>query len=142
MTRILVSIVIVISAYVGLVYGAGHDQQVLPEKYEIIGEAQIKSPSFASDIQAKRKIDALVPKLRKVGKGKVIRIEGRFSGRDKDEKIKKSLIIAKEVEQYLRVKHKLPLDLYIAAQDDIVDNKSGKSVRILVYSADFSEVAQ
>lgn len=112
----------------------------LPEGGHLIGEVTIKANTLAKDKDAMRKIDAMVPALKKIGKGKVVRIEGSFAPTSsKAERVDKSLGLSKEVEQYLRLKHNLPLDLYLAAQDDIVDRRSRKSVRVLVYQTEFSE---
>lgn len=123
-----------------LTYAQG-DNQSLPEGCEQIGEISFRTGSLNSDSRAMHNLDALVPKLIILGKGKVVRIEGYFApSNSKDEKVKKSLYLAKEVEQYLRIKHKLGLDLYIAAQDDTVDKGNRQSVRILLYANDFSEI--
>lgn len=115
--------------------------QSLPEGCEQIGEISFRPGRLNSDGRARHNLDALVPKLILLGKGKVVRIEGYFApSNSKDEKVKKSLYLAKEVEQYLRIKHKLGLDLYIAAQDDTVDKGNRPSVRILLYPNDFSEI--
>lgn len=112
----------------------------LPEGCQLIGETSIKANTLLKDKEAMKKIDAMVPILQKIGKGKVVRIEGSFAPTSgKAERVDKSLALSKEVERYLRQKHNLPLDLYLAAQDDIVDKRSRKSVRILVYQTEFSE---
>lgn len=118
------------------------DKGLPQEESRLVGEAIVKSDSFKKDKKAMRTIDAMVPVLKRLGKGKVVRIEGSFApSQNKDEKVRKSLNLAKEVEQYLRQKHNLPLDLYIAAQDDIVDRRSHRSVRILVFQTEFSEAS-
>lgn len=120
---------------------AQESNQPLPEGCELIGEITFRTGSLNSDGHAMHNLDALVPKLMTLGKGKVVRIEGYFApSYSKDEKVKKSLYLAKEVEQYLRTKYKLGLDLYIAAQDDTVDKSHRQSVRILLYANDFSEI--
>ena len=119
---------------------AAQVNDVLPKGCQLVGEATIKAATLAKDKDARRILDAMVPRLKKIGKGKVVRIEGSFAPTSsKAERIHKSLALSKEVEQYFRQKHNLPLDLYLAAQDDIVDKRSRKSVRILVYQTEFSE---
>ncbi|WP_243373962.1 hypothetical protein [Geotalea sp. SG265] len=121
---------------------AEEDKGLPPEESRLVGETIVKSDSFKKDKKAMRTIDAMVPVLKRLGKGKVVRIEGNFApSLSKDEKVRKSLNLAKEVEQYLRQKHNLPLDLYIAAQDDIVDKRSHRCVRILVLQTEFSEAS-
>lgn len=128
---------LIISSH-GLVFA--EEDNSFSEDSLLVGEAVVKSESFKKDKNAMRRVDAMVPLLRKLGKGKVVRIEGSFApSLNRAEKVTKSLNLAKEVEQYLRQKHKLPLDLYIATQDDIVDKHSRKSVRILVFQTEFSE---
>lgn len=115
------------------------DNLPLPKVYRVIGEAVIGSGSFANDANAKRRIDVLASKLAKVGKGTVVRIEGCAPSTDRQEQVTKSLDLAKEVEKYLRTKHKVQVDLYIAVRGDILDKHSRKSVRIVVYPVEFSE---
>jgi hypothetical protein len=121
---------------------ATEDKSLLPEGAQLVGEAIVQSSTFKSDRKAMRSIDAMVPTLKRLGKGKVVRIEGCYApSQSKEEKVRKSLNLAQEVEQYLRRKHNLPFDLYIATQDDIVEKRSHRSVRILVYQTEFSEVS-
>lgn len=123
-----------------LAYAQGRNQS-LPEGCELIGKISFRTGTLNSDVRAKHNLDALVPKLIKLGKGKVVRVEGYFApSNSKAEKVKKSLYLAKEVEQYLRIKHRLGLDLYIAAQDDTVDKDNHQYVRILLYPNDFAEI--
>ncbi|ABQ26328.1 hypothetical protein [Geotalea uraniireducens] len=140
MKRFRIVCFLVLMGWCTLTYAQG-DNQSLPEGCEQIGEISFRTGSLNSDGRAMHNLDALVPKLIMLGKGKVVRIEGYFApSNSKDEKVKKSLYLAKEVEQYLRIKHKLGLDLYIAAQDDTVDKGNRQSVRILLYANDFSEI--
>ncbi len=121
---------------------AQESNQSLPDGCELVGEIHLRTGNLKTDGRAMHSLDALVPKLITLGKGKVVRIEGYFApSNSKDEKVKKSMNLAKEVEQYLRTKYnKLGLDLYIAAQDDTVDKGKRQSVRILLYAKDFSEI--
>jgi hypothetical protein len=124
-------------------YGLSNAQggrQALPKGCELIGEIIFRYSSLSADSSAMRSLDALVPKLKKSGKGKAVRIEGNFAASSRDEKVKKSLSLAKEVERYLRLKHNLELDLYLTVQDDIVAKGNRKSVRIVLYPYDFSEI--
>jgi hypothetical protein len=111
----------------------------IPFGCELIGTVLIRSASI--DAKTMMEIDALVPKLMKIGEGKVVKIEGHDSlAMNKSEHVKRSLDLAKQVEKYLRTKHKIPFDLYIGAKDAVIEKNSKQVIRIIAYPYDFTEI--
>lgn len=61
-----------------------------------------------------RQFDHLVPKLKKISKNKAIKLECRYSGRSNSEQdVQNAYFLAARIEKYLRVRHKLNLDLWV-----------------------------
>lgn len=111
----------------------------IPPGTEFVGLIQFHSNGYNLDTRARYEIYSLIPKLRKLAKGKIVRIEGHFdSCKNKDEYTLKSLYLAKEVEHYLRVQEGLQFDLYIAAMDDKIYQDNSKIVRIVLYPKEFT----
>ena len=121
------------------VQGASIDS---PPGSTLIGTVTISSASLGRDTRARHALDELVPALLKVGAGKMVRLEGHVgAGRTRADYVKKSLVLAQEVERYLRVEQKVSLDLYLAAVDDKIPPRKGSYVRIVVYPQEFKEKA-
>jgi hypothetical protein len=62
-----------------------------------------------------RQFDKLVPELKKISKGKIVKLECRYSGQpDRERDVENAYKLAGRIEKYLRVRHKLDLDLWVA----------------------------
>ncbi len=106
----------------------------------IIGTVNITGKSLQEDLRARRAIDKLIPELIAKGKDRVVRLEGHSNSRmGKAAYVRESLYLAKEVEKYLRLDHKVNLDLYLTALDDKITPRNGKFVRIVVFPQELRE---
>ncbi|GAC1471055.1 MAG: hypothetical protein PVSMB11_06810 [Desulfuromonadaceae bacterium] len=62
-----------------------------------------------------RQFDRLVPVLKKVSKNKIVKLEYRYSGQPgREQDVENAYKLAGHIEKYLRVRHKLDLDLWVA----------------------------
>ncbi|HEX5774163.1 MAG TPA: hypothetical protein VFY07_07545 [Geomobilimonas sp.] len=67
------------------------------------------------DAKARNALDALAPELRAIGKDRLLRIEGHDgTGRNAEESLTNSLMLAKNVQLYLASRHAVDLDVYLA----------------------------
>ncbi len=74
----------------------------------------------------------------KSGRGKMVRIEGQVSAPSRaGVNVADSLMLAMEVEKYLRKQHQLQLDFYLAAGND--PRNTGRTVKIMLYPNRFTE---
>lgn len=89
------------------------------------------------DVRAKKALDAMAPKLRTVGKDRLLRIEGHDgTDRNAEESLSNSLMLAKNVQIYLASRHTIDLDVYLATA---ADSDKGRTVRIYVCPKQFVE---
>lgn len=90
---------------------------VIPVKDGIVGKSLYK------------KIDRLVPELKKVPKDKIVKLECRYPGQtDREQDVQKAYELSASVEKYLRVNHALDLKLWVTV---IIAPKSAKSTPVL-----------
>ncbi len=62
-----------------------------------------------------RQFDRLVPELKNIAKNKVFKLECRYAGQpDLEKDVERAYNLAASIERYLRVRHKLDLDMWIA----------------------------
>lgn len=62
-----------------------------------------------------RSIDRLVPDLKKLAKDKIVKLECRYNGKiDREQDVLNAYMLAARVDKYLRERHKLELDVWIA----------------------------
>jgi len=67
------------------------------------------------DSKVYSQFDSLVPKLKKISRNKVIKLECRYSGRsDNEQDVQNAYLLAARIEKYFRIRHKLDLDLWVA----------------------------
>ena len=113
-------------------------------KPEVPGEVfcTIKTESIGPFLSAgaKRELDALVPKLRQAGKGKIVKIEAQSYGISRNEAVYSSYYLGKEVELYLSQIHNLQLDFNVAASPQQNTVEKTQQVRIVLYPDAFDAV--
>lgn len=62
-----------------------------------------------------RQVDRIVPELKKLYKNQSIKLECRYSGQPGRERdVQNAYMLAARIEKYLRVRHKLKLDMWVA----------------------------
>ena len=125
---------------VGAAQGSKVVNALTPPGSTLVGTVPISSGSLSRDRRAREALQELIPVLLTIGAGKMVRLEGHAGGgRTRADYVKKSLLLAQEVERYLRVEQKVSLDLYLAAADDKIPPRQGSFVRIVVYPQEFRE---
>ncbi len=81
--------------------------------------------------------DRLVPELRKISKDNIVKLECSYSGRtDREQDVLNAYQIAGKIEQYLRLQHKLELDLWITIQLGNIKSKSSSILTIALFADD------
>jgi len=84
-----------------------------------------------------KQFDRLVPELRKISKANIVKLECSYSGRtDREQDVLKAYQIAGKIEQYLRLQHKLELDLWITIQLGNIHSKSSSILTIALFADD------
>ena len=85
--------------------------------------------------------DRLVPELKKISKKKIVKLECRYSGQpDQEQDVENAYNLAARIEKYLRVRHKLDLDLWVAIDITPKSTKSSPVLTIAVFSDDVKKL--
>jgi hypothetical protein len=88
-----------------------------------------------------KQFDRLVPELRKISKSKIIKLECRYSGRtDRPQDVERAYMLAARIERYLRVRHKLDLDMWVAIDITGKTSKSAPAMTIAVFSDEIKQL--
>lgn len=88
-----------------------------------------------------KQFDRLVPELRKISKSKIIKLECRYSGRtDRPQDVERAYMLAARIERYLRVRHKLDLDMWVAIDITGKSSKSAPAMTIAVFSDEIRQL--
>lgn len=89
------------------------DDKVTADGARILGVVPLQGASVTPVVY--RHIDRLVPDLKKLSKDKIVRLECRYNGKsDREQDVLNAYMLAARVDKYLRERHKLDLDLWIA----------------------------
>ena len=140
MPKILVICVLCLSLAVA--YRVRAEERTLAENLrpELIGRVYIDTKHGLFTPHVRQEIDKCVAKLKGKYTHEMIRIEGSYHySADKNSNINRSLTIAREVERYLRLHHKLRLNLCIATDDGGATKDVRSSVAIYVCPGKFAE---
>jgi len=115
------------------------DNDMLPGCKKL-GTVSVVRSGQRLDKRTRNEIDALVPAIRKIGAGKMVRIEGYTSvAKGEEERNERSLNISKDVQLYLINSHNITQDLYLATMNDDLSHGKGQKVRIVVCPKQFIE---
>lgn len=97
---------------------------VLMYGFSLADEADIKVSKTLAVVPVKngsvdqsvyRQFDRIVPELKKISKKNIIKLECRYSGQpDREQDVQNAYMLAARIEKYLRVRHKLKLDLWVS----------------------------
>lgn len=110
-----------------------------PVVLETLAVVPVKSGNVDKSVY--RQFDRLVPELKKISKNRVIKLECRYSGQpDRKQDVDNAYKLAALIERYLRVRHKLDLDLWVAV--DITPKSANPSpvLTIAVFSDDIKKL--
>lgn len=110
-----------------LMYGYALADEPNPGDAKILAVVPVKSGKVDQSVY--RQFDRLVPELKKISRNSMIKLECRYSGRvDRERDVENAYKLAAHIEKYLRVRHKLDLDLWVAIN---ITPKSAKSSPVL-----------
>lgn len=103
--------------------------------------AVVPVKSGTVDQSVYRQFDRLVPELKKISKNKIVKLECRYSGKpDREQDVENAYKLASHMEKYLRVRHKLDLDLWVAIDITPKSVKSSPVLTIAVFSDDIKKL--
>lgn len=119
----------------GYAFAEGND----PDIAKTLAVVPVKSGKIDQSVY--RQFDRLVPELKKISKNKIIKLECRYSGHpDREQDVMNAYNLAARIENYLRVRHKLTLDLWIAIDITPKPAKSLPELTIAVFSDDIKSL--
>ena len=123
---------------------------VLMHGYALAGEPSLDGSKILAVVPVKsgnvdqgvyRQFDRLVPELKKSSKNKIVKLECRYSGRpDREQDVENAYKLAGRIEKYLRVHHKLDLDLWVAIDIAPKSLTSTPVLTIAVFSDDIRKL--
>ncbi|MDD2366235.1 MAG: hypothetical protein PHN84_08735 [Desulfuromonadaceae bacterium] len=116
------------------------------DRYALAGEPNIDASEILATIQLNsgkvdrtvyRQFDRLVPKLKKIANNRIIKLECRYSGHPNSKKdVDNAYMLAAKIERYLRVTHKMKLDLWLSIDIAPKSDKLTPVLTIAVFSDD------
>jgi hypothetical protein len=111
----------------------------------ILDEATVVAvvPVVKGDVDRRvlRRFDLLVPELKKISRDKIIKLECRYAGQTGRERdVLSAYQIASRIEKYLRVRHKLDLDLWITIRMASKQTKPSPVFTIAVLADDIKRL--
>lgn len=107
---------------------------------ELIGRIYLDSLNDLQAPRVRREIDRFAAQLKEKYTNEIIRIEGSYhlSG-DRKHNIDKSLLIARKVESYLRLHHRVQLNLCIATDNGYSAHNEKISIAFFAFHNDYLE---
>ncbi len=88
-----------------------------------------------------RQFDRLVPELKRISKNNIVKLECRYSGHpEREQDVVNAYQIAGRIEKYLRLQHKLDLDLWITIQLGAKQPKSSSILTIALLADDIKRL--
>ena len=121
---------------------SGKGASSLPRGAELIGIATAGSNDHGIDQRLKKGLDSLASLIKQISVDTTILIEAYSPGKRtkvREEQIKNSFTLAENVEQYLRIQHKLENNFIIAIWQDTEESGNMPKVRLTTYPRDFFE---
>ncbi len=117
------------------------EEKFTPPECTQLGTVHVAKPPTGLDEHARNSLDTLMPKLKKVGRDKLIWIEGNDStGTLSENRLTDSFNLARNVQIYLASRHNVNHDIYLsAAPDDPYSPGIAGTVRIFVCPKQFNE---
>lgn len=110
-----------------------------PDTSNVLAVVPVKSGKV--DQAVYRQFDKLVPELKKISKSKVVKLECRYSGQPGRERdVENAYKLAGRIEKYLRVHHKLDLDLWVAIDISPKSAHSSPVLTIAVFSDEIKKL--
>lgn len=106
---------------------------------KILAVVPVKSGSMDNRVYSQ--FDKLVPELKKISKSKIIKLQCRYTGQpSREQDVLNAYKIATHIERYLRVRHKLDLDLWVAIDIAQKTVKTPPVLTIAIFSDDIKKL--
>lgn len=122
-----------------LLYGHAFADGTGPDTSKVLAVVPVKSGKV--DQAVYRQFDKLVPELKKISKSKVVKLECRYSGQPGRERdVENAYNLAGRIEKYLRVRHKLDLDLWVSIDISPKSAHSSPVLTIAVFSDEIKKL--
>lgn len=88
-----------------------------------------------------RQFDRLVPELKRISRNNIVKLKCRYSGQpDREQDVLNAYKLAASIEKYLRVRHKLDLDLWVTIDIMPKSAKSSPVLTVAVFSDDIKKL--
>lgn len=121
-----------------LIYGYAMADGASLGASKILAVVPVKSGNINQSVY--RQFDRLVPELKKISRSRIVKLDCSYSGRpDREQDVEKAYKLAASIEKYLRVRHKLDLDLWVAIDVTPRPAKSPPLLTIAVLSDDIKK---
>lgn len=131
--------IIVVGLVLVLMYGSAVADELNQEESVTLAVIPVKNGSV--DQKVFRQFDRLVPELVKIPKQKIVKLEYRYSGQpDRELDVENAYNVAASISKYLRVRHKLDLDLWLAIDITPKSGKSSSALTVAVFSDEIKKL--
>lgn len=115
------------------------DQEVLSEQSKVIGVVKLTKAGITKSVY--RRIDSIVPELKKLSPKQIIRLECRYNGApDREQDVLKAFTLAGRVEKYLRERHKLNIDVWLTTHIGVSKNENAAMLVFSKFSDDIRKL--
>jgi hypothetical protein len=115
-----------------LMFGSAQARELKLDAVTTLAVVPVKNGNI--DQKVYRQFDLLVPRLKKISNKKIVKLEYRCSGRiDQQQEVEDAYTLAARIEKYLRVQHKLDLDLWIAIKMQPPSKKATSVLTMAVF---------
>lgn len=122
-----------------LIHGYALADESKLDVLKILAEVPVKSGNVDKSVY--RQLDRLVPELKKISRNKIVKLECRYSGQpDRERDVENAYNLVARIEKYLRVRHKLNLDLWVAIDITPMSAKSSPVLTVAVFSDDIKRL--
>jgi hypothetical protein len=122
-----------------LLYGYASAAEVSLDSARTLAVVPVKNGNV--DQKVYRQIDRVVPELKTIAKKKIVKLVYSYSGQpDREQEVENAYHLAARIEKYLRVRHNLDLDLWIAIDIRPKSVKSPPLLTLAVFSDDIRKL--
>lgn len=105
------------------------------DRSKVIGVIPLTKDGVTQNVY--RKIDRLVPALKRLSSDGIVKLECRYTGMpEREQDVLNAYKIAGRVERYLREHHKINLDIWIAAHIGTASRENPPALTFSVFSDD------
>lgn len=122
-----------------LMHGYAQAREPKPDAGTTLAVVPVKNNIV--DQKVYRQFDRLVPALKKISKNKIVKLEYRCFGEiNRQQDVERAYLLTAKIEKYLRVQHKLDLDLWIAINMLPPSKKTSSVLTMAVFPDEIKKV--